>query len=78
MPESVFNKVVGLKKRLWQRCFPVNYAKRLRAPFYVTLPDYTSVPNPNSVKTSIISLVQNYVGVSNLLRVNIHSKVDLK
>ena len=36
---SVFNKVAGLraatllKKRLWHRCFPVNFAKFLRTPF---------------------------------------------
>ena len=35
---SVFNKVAGLteillKKRLWHRCFPVYFAKFLRAPF---------------------------------------------
>ena len=34
-----FNKVAGLrpatllKKRLWHRCFPVNFAKFLRIPF---------------------------------------------
>ena len=28
-----FNKVVGLKMRLWHRCFPVNYTQFLRAPF---------------------------------------------
>ena len=34
-----FNKIVGLrpatllKKRLWNRCFPVNFAKLLRTPF---------------------------------------------
>ena len=39
MPESLFNKVTGLrpvtllKKRLWHRCFPVNFAKFLRTPF---------------------------------------------
>ena len=36
---SFFNKVAGLrpatllKKRLWHRCFPVNFAKFLRTPF---------------------------------------------
>ena len=36
-----FNKVAGLrpatllKKRLWHRCFPVNFAKFLRTPFLV-------------------------------------------
>ena len=36
----LFNKVVGrpatlLKKRLWHRCFPVNFAKFLRTPFVI-------------------------------------------
>ena len=34
-----FHKVAGpnlLKKRLWHRCFPVNFAKFLRTPFYRT------------------------------------------
>ena len=37
--KEVLNKVAGLrpaillKKRLWDRCFPVNFAKFLRAPF---------------------------------------------
>ena len=38
--QSLFlNKVAGLrlatllKKRIWHRCFPVNFAKFLRAPF---------------------------------------------
>ena len=36
-----FNKVAGrpatfLKKRLWHRCFLVNFAKFLRTPFYRT------------------------------------------
>ena len=34
-----FNKVAGrpgtlLKKRLWHRCFPVNFGKFLRTPFF--------------------------------------------
>ena len=35
-----FNKIAGLrtatslKKRLWHRCFPVNFVKFLRTPFY--------------------------------------------
>ena len=45
MPESLFTKVAGLrpatifrsanlfKKRLWHRCFPVNFLKFLRIPF---------------------------------------------
>ena len=39
-----FNKVVGLrtttllKKRLWHRCFPVNFAKFLRTPFLQNTP----------------------------------------
>ena len=40
MPETLFNKVAGLKpatslkKILWHRCFPVNFAKFLRKPFF--------------------------------------------
>ena len=40
MPESYFNKIAGLmpatllKKRLWHRCFPVNFTKFLRTPFF--------------------------------------------
>ena len=36
-----FNKVAGLrsatllKKRLWYKCFPVNFVKLLRTPFYI-------------------------------------------
>ena len=36
-----FSKVAGLrpaillKKRLWHRCFPVNFAKFLRVPFFI-------------------------------------------
>ena len=29
----LFNKGTLLKKRLWHRCFPVHFAKILRAPF---------------------------------------------
>ena len=41
MPESLFNKVAGLRiatllrKRLWHECFPVNFAKFLRIPFFI-------------------------------------------
>ena len=40
MPESLFNKVADLrpatllKKRLWHRCFPVNFANFLRTPLF--------------------------------------------
>ena len=39
-----FNKIEGLrpatllKKRFWHRCFPVNFAKFLRAPFLQNTP----------------------------------------
>ena len=28
-----FNKVAGLRRRLWHRCFPMNFAKFLETPF---------------------------------------------
>ena len=34
MPESLFNKAALLKKTLWHGCFPVNFAKFLRTPFF--------------------------------------------
>ena len=40
MLESFFNKVAGfrpatsLKRRVWDRCFPVNFAKFLRTPYF--------------------------------------------
>ena len=37
--QSLFlNKIAGLKRRLWHRCFPVDVAKFLRTPFYRTPP----------------------------------------
>ena len=41
MPETLFNKVAGIRpkacnfiiKRPWHRCYPVNFAKFLRIPF---------------------------------------------
>ena len=33
---SFLIKLQALKKRLWHRCFPVNFAKFLRTPFYGT------------------------------------------
>ena len=44
MSEPLFNKVAGLrpvtllKKRLWRRCFPVNYVKFLRTHFFNRTP----------------------------------------
>ena len=38
-----------IKKRLWQRCFPVNFAKFLRTPF-VTKKLWTTASEPNSMK----------------------------
>ena len=41
VPECLFNKVAGLshvtllKKRLWGRCFPVNFAKFLGTSFFI-------------------------------------------
>ena len=50
MPESLFNKVAGLrpvtllKKKLWHRYFPVNFAKFLRAPFLTEHLRWLSLP----------------------------------
>ena len=40
MPESLFQEsfrwpATLLKKRLWHKCFPVNFVKFLRTPFFI-------------------------------------------
>ena len=35
MPESLFLRATLLKKRLWHKCFPVNFAKFLRTPISI-------------------------------------------
>ena len=39
VPDLFFNKIAGpatlLKKRLWHRCFHVNFAEFLRTPFLI-------------------------------------------
>ena len=53
VPESFFwwscKACNFIKKRLWQRCFPVNFAKFLRTPF-VTEHLWTTASEPNSMK----------------------------
>ena len=65
MPSLFFNKVAGLwpatliKKRLWHRCFPVNFAKFLRTPLQntsgrlllLTFFEYTSRGTIMEIKT---------------------------
>ena len=66
-----FNKVAGLrpttlsKKRLWHRCFLVNFAKFLRAPFFIEHPwllllkfDIFKQPLCHTVQLIILSLIQ--------------------
>ena len=43
MPEFIYNKLAGfkpcnfIKKRLWYRCFPVNFAKFLKTPILMNI-----------------------------------------
>ena len=67
--QSLFiNKVVGLKpatllkKRLWHRCFPVNFAKFLRTPFFTEdlwwlLLDFKAFLLNNRSTTNMIKLI---------------------
>ena len=59
VPESLFNKVAGLrpatllKKRLWHKCFPVNFAIFLRAPLLQNTSGWlllTKLHDPNRKK----------------------------
>ena len=55
-----FNKVAGLrpatllKKRLWHRCFPVNFVKFLRAPLRDCSRSYAK--NPAFLKICLITI----------------------
>ena len=57
-----FNEVGGLrpatllKKRLWHRCFPANFAKFLRTPFFRTPPDdcFWPLPFANTWKKKVL------------------------
>ena len=59
MSDSFFNKLADLrfatllKKRLWHRCFPVNFAKLLRTPFLQNISGQLLLNNGTSKKTKI-------------------------
>ena len=66
MPESLFNKIAGLKpatllkKRLLHRStFPVNFAKFPRTPFYRTTPGVKSSPEKRLQDMSSRQLQRN-------------------
>ena len=58
-----FNKVAGLrsttllKKRLWRRCFAVNFAKFLRTPFFTEHLQWLLLVYSGSCQTSMIAEV---------------------
>ena len=57
-----------LKKRLWDRCFPVNFAKFLRAAF---LTEYLwwLLPNiPLKMFDSVLNMPLNFINLSSYLR----------
>ena len=58
VPESLFNEVAGLmnifllKKSLRRRCFPLNFAKILRTPFYTEHLCWLLLTAPNIRETA--------------------------
>ena len=64
----LFNKVWGirpamlLKKKLWHRCFPVNYAKFLRSTFHRTPPGL--LLSGNELQNLLKLLFQNSINCS--------------
>ena len=76
----VFNKVAGLrsatllKKRLWHRCFPVNFAKFLGRPFLqntscgcfsilMQLQDFNYIKHRRGMKTVCFSLSKRIIDI---------------
>ena len=65
-----FNKVAGLrpatllKKRLWHRCFPANFAKFLRTPFLqnTSLFSYSSVSSIKFLFSRFICVATIFMG----------------
>ena len=76
---SFFNKVADirpatlLKKRLWHRCFPVNFAKFLKHFFYRTLP--VGAYMHSSIMYTVLSFSIFTVHIKNL---NIQKQCSLK
>ena len=72
-----FNKVADLrpetllKKRLWHRCFPVNFAKFLRTPFLtehlwwllLRAPDFVSLPRLCTIQNTSNSLAKAHLRI---------------
>ena len=57
-----FNKVFLLKNRLWHRCFPVNFSKFIRTPFFTEHLQCQSIGTailPNHAKIFVNSFGQN-------------------
>ena len=62
--QSLFFKIVAglrpatlLKKRLWHRCFPVNFAKFLTIPFfYRTPPVAASIRDPVATVANVLNI----------------------
>ena len=55
-----FNKVAGL---LWRRCFPVNFAKSLRTPFFHRIP---------------LVAASSVVSITNVISIILYSKYDFE
>ena len=85
MPESFFTAL--LKKRLWHSCFPVNFAKFLRTPFFTeqfrwllmnmfpTVDDHIQLPG-NQVLLPVVICKFVYSGVTIFLSGNFHLRAS--
>ena len=79
VPESFFNKVVGLKpatllkKRLWYRCFPVNFVKFLRTLFF-TEHLWTTASNNTKQQASCLLLSDDFFSnyTQNIKSINVY------
>ena len=54
--QSLFEACNFIQKRLWHRCFPVNFAKFLRTPFY-----YNRDFNYNELDSKVFERITNLI-----------------
>ena len=83
VPESLFliklqaMPAILLKKRLWHRCFPVNFAKFLRRPFFNEYLQTTSENETDLKEHKIFSSSCEKFKLLQILKINVWRKIQI-